>query len=109
MAAGNVKQKRVEEIEALWLVNNLHDGPGINTIINCISFLCHNSAGEHNALTLSMSMTRQLKGFRALYDPRHWGIFLMNFCFIFYDYRPRSHVIVYIKLGFPRDPESSLS
>ena len=69
MAAGNVKQKRVEQIEALWLVNNLHGVPEINTIINCFFFLCHNSAGEHNALTLSMSMTKQLKGFRALYDP----------------------------------------
>ena len=66
MAAGNVKQKRVEQIEALWLVNNLHGVAEINTIINC--FLCHNSAGEHNALTLSMSMTKQLKGFRALYE-----------------------------------------
>jgi len=27
VAAGNVKQKRVEQIEALWLVNNLHGVP----------------------------------------------------------------------------------
>ena len=48
----------------------------INTIINCFFFFwCHNSAGEHNALTLSMSMTKQLKGFCALYHPALGDIF----------------------------------
>lgn len=72
----------------------------INTIINCFFFLCHNSAGEHNALTLSMSMTKQLKGFRALYDPARWGIFLMNFCFIFYDPQSGPGRLFTLNLGF---------
>ena len=78
----------------------------INTIINCFFFLCHNSAGEHNALTLSMSMTKQLKGFRALYDPALGDIF-DEFLFYFLWPSVGSRVIVYIKLGFPRDPELS--
>ena len=69
-------------------------------------FLCHNSAGEHNALTLSMSMTKQLKGFRALYDPALGDIF-DEFLFYFLWPSVGSRAIVYIKLGFPRDPELS--
>ena len=38
-----------------------------------------------------------------------WGdIFFDEFLFYFLWLRPRSRVIVYIKLGFPRDPEPSL-